>query len=148
MLCLFNCYRELFPTFGTASNTSHLSNIFFSILDLIVELLLYGFCFSELWQFLFFLFCFSSILLLLLCLMFTGQIFQVRHFPSWIIQSLNSVKENGFQNQVSEYSLHLGTNVQFFSHIYFAFLAKVAYCLSTWLCNVSSYLYKWAYVFC
>ena len=135
MLCLFNCYRELFPTFGTASNTSHLSNIFFSILDLIVELFSYGFCFS-------------SILLLLLCLMFTGQIFQVRHFPSWIIQSLNSVKENGFQNQVSEYSLHLGTNVQFFSHIYFAFLAKVAYCLSTWLCNVSSYLYKWAYVFC
>lgn len=97
----------------------------------------------------FYFFCFVF-LYLATSIMFnvTGQIFQVRHFPSWIIQSLNSVKENGFQNQVSEYSLHLGTNVQFFSHIYFAFLAKVAYCLSTWLCNVSSYLYKWAYVFC
>lgn len=117
----------------------------FSIFDLIVELFLCGFCFSELWFWVVVLF--FSFLLLLLCLMFTGQIFSGQTFPSWIFQSLNSVKENGFQNWLSVYSLYLGRNVEFFSQIHFAFLSKVVYCLSTWLCNVSSYLYKWTCVF-
>lgn len=86
MLCLFNCYRELFPTFGTASNTSHLSNIYFSILDLIVELFSYGFCFSELWQFLFFFVLFflylaTSIMFNVYWANFSGQTFPQLDHP-------------------------------------------------------------------
>jgi len=130
MLGLLNYCRELVSVFGTASNSSFLSNNCFHVwLSCRVISEVFFVCF-------------------LYFLMFTGQIFSVQAYPSCLIQSLYSVKKVLFKTLCLCILCVWRQMHNTFPRSIIPSWQKAAYCLSAWLADVVSYLHEWILVCC